>query len=69
MRLIGLFAGCFFLIASDAYAYVDPNTGGYVFQILFPIVSAITAGYIFFKTQIKRAIGRMVEMFRKNSDK
>jgi hypothetical protein len=44
---------------SYALAYVDPNTGGYVFQIFFPIVSAIAAGYLFFKNQIRKLFGRL----------
>jgi hypothetical protein len=39
--------------ASEAFAYVDPNTGGYVFQLVFPIISIIGFAYLFFKRQIK----------------
>jgi len=30
----------FFVLLEDAYAYVDPSVGGYLFQILFVIFSA-----------------------------
>jgi hypothetical protein len=39
--------------ASDAFAYVDPNTGGYVFQLVFPILSIVGLAYLFLKRQIK----------------
>jgi hypothetical protein len=39
--------------AVDAFAYVDPNTGGYVFQLLFPVLSAAGLAYLFLKRQIK----------------
>jgi hypothetical protein len=50
-------------LPGQADAYVDPNTGGYIFQILFPIVSAIVAAFLFFKSQIvnmwKKVVGRV----------
>ena len=44
-------------------AYIDPNTGGYVFQLLFPIVSGIAAVYIFFKRQVIYLVKRIVGIF------
>jgi len=53
------------LIAKPALAYVDPNTGGYVFQILFPILSGIAAIFLFFRDQAKRAIHGIVNLVRR----
>lgn len=53
------------LIANPAHAYVDPNTGGYVFQILFPILSGIAAIFLFFRDQAKRAIHGVVNLVRR----
>ena len=50
-------------IPSRVEAYIDPNTGGYVFQLLFPIVSGIAAAYIFFKRQVIYLKKRVVGLF------
>jgi hypothetical protein len=42
------------IMPSTCFAYVDPSTGGYIFQMLFPIISVITAICIFFRNGIKR---------------
>lgn len=39
-----------------AFAYIDPNTGGYVFQVLFPLVSVVLAGYVFCRDKTKKII-------------
>ena len=43
----------------DAHAYIDPNTGGYVFQWLFPIFSAIAAFFMFFRTAARKLFVRI----------
>jgi len=53
------------LTVTPAFAYIDPNTGGYVFQFLFPIFAAIAAGYVFFKNQIKRIALKLFSFFKK----
>jgi hypothetical protein len=35
-----------------AYAYVDPNAGGLLFQLLTPIVALATAGLTFARRQL-----------------
>jgi len=50
-------------LPAEAHAYIDPNTGGYVFQWLFPIFSAIAAFFMFFRTAAKNMFNRI---FRKN---
>jgi hypothetical protein len=44
-------------IPANAFAYIDPNTGGYVFQVLFPLVSAVLAGFVFFRDKVKKLLG------------
>jgi len=39
---------------STAHAYVDPNTGGYIFQLLFPALSALATIGVFCKNGIRR---------------
>lgn len=43
-------------IPSSALAYIDPNTGNIVFQILFPIITAVVTGYLFCKNAIRRKL-------------
>lgn len=52
-----------------SYAYIDPNTGGYVFQILFPIISAIVTLCLFFKNQVVRIFRGVTGLFRKDRPK
>ena len=65
---------CIILIASlfcmpgTAHAYIDPNTGGYAFQVLFPIISAIVGIYLFFKNQAVSLGRKVVGLFRKKTD-
>lgn len=50
-----------------AFAYVDPNTGGYIFQSLFPVITAIVAGYLFFKNQIKNLFYKLKRLFKRDN--
>ncbi len=50
--------------AADALAYIDPNTGGYVFQLLFPIISIIAFAYLFLKRQVKLLFARIISFFK-----
>lgn len=51
-----------------ACAYIDPNTGGYIFQLLFPIISAAAGLYLFFKKQIVSLLTKLSGLFRKNKN-
>ena len=53
------------LFPSHACAYIDPNTGGYVFQILFPVLSAIAGLFLFCRNFIKQLFVRLCSIFRK----
>ena len=44
-RLCAWCAFCAVLFTSNAYSYVDPNSVGMIYQILFPIVVAITVAW------------------------
>ena len=47
---------------SIAFAYIDPNTGGYVFQMLLPIATAVAAAFLFFKRHILNFFSRVGSM-------
>lgn len=39
---------------ANAYAYTDPNLGNVIFQVLFPIITGISVGYLVCKNYLKR---------------
>jgi hypothetical protein len=41
------------LFASPAFAYFDPNTGGYIFQLLAPLLAMAMSAWMFFAKQVK----------------
>lgn len=48
-----------------ALAYIDPNAGGLLFQILTPVFIAIVAFRAFLKHKTKALWSRMSALFRK----
>ncbi len=50
--------------AQPALAYVDPNTGGMLFQLLAVIFTFFTAILLFFSAQIRMAVARTRRLFR-----
>ena len=51
VALFGLLVA--FLVPSTALAYIDPNTGGLLFQLLAPIFAGILGAWVF----MRKAIG------------
>lgn len=39
---------------TPAFAYMDPNTGNLIYQILFPIITVLATVYLFFKSKVRR---------------
>ncbi|MFG6468702.1 hypothetical protein [Roseateles sp. BYS87W] len=37
---------------SPAFAYIDPNAGGLLFQMLAPVVAAVVGGWLFLRRWI-----------------
>ena len=48
--------------------YIDPNTGGVLFQALAGIVAAVSAGLFFFSRQIRSGIARLRRRSRKDDE-
>jgi len=40
------------LLPLDCYAYIDPNAGGWLFQLLFPLLVAIGGVWSIFRHRI-----------------
>jgi hypothetical protein len=52
-----------------AGAYTDPNLGNLVFQILFPIITVLTTGYLLCKNYIKRKVTALINRFKDRTTK
>lgn len=55
----------FILYSREAYAYVDPGTGGYIFQVLFLAFSAVVAVLAFFRSKVEASISSVLSFIRK----
>jgi hypothetical protein len=51
-------------ICMPAHAYVDPNAGGLLFQLLAPIVALVTAGLTFARRQLIRLWDLLLERIK-----
>jgi len=45
---------------APAFAYIDPSSGGLLFQILAPLFAAIVGGWVF----LRRAIARLLHAIK-----
>ena len=48
--------------------YIDPNTGGILFQALAGLLAVVSGGLLFFSRQIRQGIARLRRRFRKDQD-
>jgi hypothetical protein len=48
--------------------YIDPNTGGILFQALAGILAAVSGVLLFFSRQIRQGIARLRRRFRKDDE-
>jgi hypothetical protein len=55
-------------IKSGVEMYIDPNTGGILFQALAGLLAVISGGLFFFSRQIRRGIARLRRRFRKDDE-
>ena len=51
-------------VAAPAYAYIDPNSGGLLFQLLTPIFVVVAAALAFAKRQIAHAWTSLINQIR-----
>ncbi|MGH8318196.1 MAG: hypothetical protein ACREUL_09495 [Steroidobacteraceae bacterium] len=57
MVAVGAVLACMPLKA--AYAYIDPNSAGALYQFLFPLLIAIGSAFAFLRRRIARACSRL----------
>lgn len=48
--------------------YIDPNTGGILFQALVAVFAVASGALLLFSGQIRRAMARLRRMMRKDKD-
>jgi hypothetical protein len=48
--------------------YIDPNTGGILFQALAGLLAVISGALFFFSRQIRQGIARFRRRFRKDDE-
>ncbi len=65
---IVLCSSCFVLFATPAYAYVDPNAGGLISQILTPLLIFAAAGLTFLRKQVAAAFVGLSRRLRRRAD-
>ncbi len=72
-KSIIIFITLFFIDASAAHAapaaYIDPNTGGMLFQILAVAFTLLSGFIFFFSSRIKMAFARMMRFIREKTSK
>ncbi len=64
-RLIGIMGIATALACAplqSAFAYIDPNSAGSLYQLLFPLFVAIAGALAAFRRVIARALGRLREV-------
>ena len=56
------------LVATPAYAYIDPNAAGLLSQIITPLLVAAAAGFTFFRKQVSAAFASLSRRLRRRTD-
>jgi hypothetical protein len=47
-----------------AWAYIDPNASGFLFQLLFPIITAVGAAFVFLRQRLWDIVKRIARLGR-----
>lgn len=59
----------FVFFASPVLAYIDPNTGGFLFQLLAPLVAIAISAWIFFANHVKAVWRSFLSLFSRKIDR
>ena len=54
-----------FLIVTNAYAYLDPDTGSFILQAIIGFLAALSAGFLYYWTKVKNFF---LKFFKKNNN-
>ena len=61
-----LFIFCFLLSSTNAYAYIDPGTGGILHQAILAAIAAIGAYVTLYWRKFKNFMSRIFKIKKKN---
>jgi hypothetical protein len=59
---------CMLLVATPAYAYIDPNAAGLVSQILTPLLIAAAASVTFFRKKVGAVLAALSRRLYRRAD-
>ena len=54
-----LLALALLLLPASAFAYIDPNAGGLLFQLLAPLFFAVVGGWLFLRRWISEQVRQL----------
>ena len=58
-----------FFYSSNAYAYLDPGSGGIILQAIFGIIAGIVTFYYFLKQKVKNFFKKITNIIRGRNNK
>lgn len=64
VRTVLLAAAAFILGQDDAYAYIDPNVGGWLYQLLFPLLIALAGAWVALRHKIGEIFSNLAKRLR-----
>jgi hypothetical protein len=64
LKSIGLALLALLTQTTPAYAYIDPNAGGVIFQILAPLFIVMAGAWAIFRRWLHRTLQRAGKFFR-----
>ncbi len=64
LRFLLRFAALVYVVARWAFSYIDPNTGGMLFQLLAVLLASLSAIILFFSRQIRMGVARISRFLR-----
>ena len=65
LRALFFVLASWLLGADPAYAYIDPNAGGWLYQMLFPLLIAIAAAWAALRQKVREVLSTLAEKFRR----
>jgi len=57
--LASLLVAALLVLPGSAWAYIDPNAGGMLFQLLAPLFAAVVGGWLFLRRWITEQVRRL----------
>lgn len=67
MRYVLALLAVYLAGTAPAYAYIDPNAGGWLYQMLLPMLIAIAGAWAVLREKIRMYLSALAERFRRKS--